>query len=139
RGGTRGRGGLGAPGGQCDEEHQGEEAVHAGLRTRGVGPDQCTGGPISGEAVAGAPDGLAPALLFEDTAAVDHLPTPIPGRGRTPARRGSAMSEQTLYWLTCVGALLLAIFCLPVPSITKFVLEVSAWGLRLALLALLAL
>jgi hypothetical protein len=49
------------------------------------------------------------------------------------------MSEQLLVWLTCAGAVVLAILCLPVPAITKFVLEVSAWGLRIALFALLAL
>jgi hypothetical protein len=49
------------------------------------------------------------------------------------------MSEQTLMWLTCAGAVVLAVLCLPIPSITKFVLEVSAWGLRLAMLGVLAL
>jgi hypothetical protein len=49
------------------------------------------------------------------------------------------MSEQLLPWLTCAGAVLLAILCLPVASIARFVLEVSAWGLRLALFGLLAL
>jgi hypothetical protein len=49
------------------------------------------------------------------------------------------MSEQTIYWATCAGAVVLAILCLPIPSVTRFVLEVSAWGLRVALLALLAL
>src|SRR4051812_38223666 len=49
------------------------------------------------------------------------------------------MSEQTVYGLTCAGAVVLAILCLPIPSITRFVLEVSAWGLRLAMFGLLAL
>jgi hypothetical protein len=49
------------------------------------------------------------------------------------------MSEQLLPWLTCAGAVLLAILCLPVASIARFVVEVSTWVLRLALLGLLAL
>jgi hypothetical protein len=48
------------------------------------------------------------------------------------------MSEQLLLWLTCAGAVLLAILCLPVPAISKFVLEVSAWVLRLGMFGLLA-
>jgi hypothetical protein len=49
------------------------------------------------------------------------------------------MSEQLFPWLTCAGALLLAILCLPVASIARFVVEVSTWALRLALFGLLAL
>ena len=48
------------------------------------------------------------------------------------------MSEQLLLWLTCAGAVLLAILCLPLPAISKFVLEVSAWVLRLGMFGLLA-
>ncbi|HKB02464.1 MAG TPA: hypothetical protein VKD90_09600 [Gemmataceae bacterium] len=48
------------------------------------------------------------------------------------------MSEQLLPWLTCAGAILLAILCLPVASIARFVVEVSTWVLRLAMFGLLA-
>lgn len=48
------------------------------------------------------------------------------------------MSEQVLLALTCAGAVVLAILCLPVGAISKFVLEVSAWVLRVAMFALLA-
>jgi hypothetical protein len=49
------------------------------------------------------------------------------------------MSPEILPWLTCAGALLLAILCLPVASIARLVVEVSTWVLRLALFGLLAL
>lgn len=49
------------------------------------------------------------------------------------------MPEQLLPWATVAGAVLLAILCLPVAAITRVVLEVSTWGLRLAMLGLLAL
>jgi hypothetical protein len=45
------------------------------------------------------------------------------------------MYEQILPWVG-LGALLL--LCLPIPSVQKVVLEVSAWALRLAIIALLA-
>jgi hypothetical protein len=48
------------------------------------------------------------------------------------------MSEQWTPWATWAGAVLLAVLCLPIGSCQKFVLGVSAWALRLALLAILA-
>jgi hypothetical protein len=48
------------------------------------------------------------------------------------------MYEQLLPWAPWAGLALLAVFCLPIACLQKLVLEVTAWGLRLALLALLA-
>jgi hypothetical protein len=45
------------------------------------------------------------------------------------------MHEQVIAW---AGLALLAVLCLPFAGLSKLVLEVSAWALRLALLALLA-
>jgi len=45
------------------------------------------------------------------------------------------MYEQILPW---VGLGVLLLLCLPIPPIQKFVLEVSAWALRLAMIGLLA-
>jgi hypothetical protein len=44
------------------------------------------------------------------------------------------MYEQLIAW---AGLALLAVFCLPLAGVHKLVLEISAWALRLALLALL--
>jgi len=46
------------------------------------------------------------------------------------------MSEQILPFVAWAGLVVLAVLCLPVAR--KFVLELSAWALRLAMLALLA-
>ena len=45
------------------------------------------------------------------------------------------MSEHVLPW---IGLGVLALLCLPIPPVQKLVLEVSAWALRLGLIALLA-
>src|SRR5688572_23488277 len=45
------------------------------------------------------------------------------------------MYEQILPWVGLGGLLLL---CLPFPSVQKVVLEVSAWALRITMIALLA-
>jgi hypothetical protein len=45
------------------------------------------------------------------------------------------MYEQILPW---VGLGVLLLLCLPIPSVQKVVLEVSAWALRLGMIALLA-
>jgi hypothetical protein len=48
------------------------------------------------------------------------------------------MSEQLIPWAAWAGLVLLAVLCLPIGGCQKFVLGVSAWALRLALLAVLA-
>lgn len=48
------------------------------------------------------------------------------------------MSEQMIPWAAWAGLAVLAILCLPIGCCQKFVLGVTAWALRLALLAVLA-
>src|SRR5262245_28868123 len=48
------------------------------------------------------------------------------------------MSEQWIPWAAWAGVALLALFCLPIGACQRFVLGVSAWALRLGLLAVLA-
>jgi hypothetical protein len=48
------------------------------------------------------------------------------------------MSEQTILYAAWAGLVLLAILCLPLGSVRKFVLGLTSWALRLALLAVLA-
>ena len=48
------------------------------------------------------------------------------------------MSEQLIPWAAWGGLALLAILCLPIGCCQKFVLSVTSWALRLALLAALA-
>jgi hypothetical protein len=48
------------------------------------------------------------------------------------------MSVQLIPWAAWAGLVLLALFCLPIGSFQKFVLGVTSWALRLALLAVLA-
>jgi len=48
------------------------------------------------------------------------------------------MSEQSITYAAWAGLVLLAILCLPMGSVRKFVLTLTSWALRLALLAVLA-
>ena len=48
------------------------------------------------------------------------------------------MSEQLIPWAAWAGVALVALLCLPFGCCQKFVLGVSSWALRLALLAVLA-
>jgi hypothetical protein len=48
------------------------------------------------------------------------------------------MSEQFVPWAAWAGLVVLAILCLPIGGCQRFVLSVSVWVLRLALLAVLA-
>ena len=48
------------------------------------------------------------------------------------------MSEQLIPWAAWAGLVLLAVLCLPIGGCQKFVLALSAWALRLGLLAILA-
>ena len=48
------------------------------------------------------------------------------------------MSEQLIPWAAWAGVVVLAILCLPIGCCQKFVLGVTSWALRLALLAVLA-
>jgi len=65
-----------------------------------------------------------------------HLVCSLTQKQRQFLRLRLAMSPQILPVIAWAGLVLLAILCLPVAR--KFVLELSAWALRLAMLALLA-
>ncbi|HEX3151067.1 MAG TPA: hypothetical protein VHR66_23510 [Gemmataceae bacterium] len=47
------------------------------------------------------------------------------------------MSEQSIMYVAWAGLVLLAILCLPMNSVRKFVLSLTSWALRLSLLAVL--
>jgi hypothetical protein len=64
---------------------------------------------------------------------LSRLP-PGPFSSRCRDLRGRIMYEQILPW---VGLGVLLLLCLPIPSVQKVVLEVSAWVLRLCMIALL--
>jgi hypothetical protein len=60
------------------------------------------------------------------------------GKRGPAAGRGKVMSEQSIMYVAWAGVVLLTILCLPLGSVRKFVLSLTSWALRLALLAVLA-
>jgi len=48
------------------------------------------------------------------------------------------MSEQSIMYAAWAGVVFLAILCLPMAAVRKFVLSLTSWALRLSLLAILA-